>query len=330
MQKLKLRLQSKYSEKQRICNLLRRETIFNQIQKTDDSGEHDILILRRNVKQQLQERSLSKSLLIRQKVQNINHFLSERSETPKYICVCCEGLFFHYSVVLATQNELKELAPNNSMYTTKYICSTCRRQWKNKPNKLPTLAVKNGLEYPVIPECLKNLSQLEERFISPYVNFMQIQDLTPYALNSQLGIKGSVVNIPVNVPEMIDVLPRSFNDLMTILVEFKRRLEHTSNYMFATVRPKFVHEGLIYIIQKELYRSYNITIHHDLMNIYLQSKEEMDFIIDPSDKDVLENVTKKSLPDPTVDSDSDLSDDENSNEQGLNLRSKRRIEFFIE
>lgn len=80
------------------------------------SIEHDILKLQRNFQTYLHEQALKKQLIIRQKVKNIADFLEERGETPKYICLCCEGLFFHHSVLLATREELctsVEHAANN-------------------------------------------------------------------------------------------------------------------------------------------------------------------------------------------------------------------------
>lgn len=71
--------------------------------------------------------------------------------------------------------------------------------------------------------------------------------------------------------------------------------------MYATVRPKYIYEALIYIIEKELYRKYNITIDDDLIELYLQHKEEMSFLIDPDDKDVLEKVIEKTGETPTSD-----------------------------
>lgn len=180
VQRLRSRLHLKHNEQQELSNMLRREKT-NQTQNNYDGCDHEVFKLRRNVQQYLRSLSLSRSPIIVQKAHSMRCFLSERSETPKYIYVCCEGLFFHYTVKVATRNELEQLAPNSSMFTTKYICSTCRKEWKANPNKLPTRALKNRLEFPVIPDCLKNLTSLEERFISPFVNFMQIRDLTPYA-----------------------------------------------------------------------------------------------------------------------------------------------------
>lgn len=72
------------------------------------------------------------------------------------------------------------------------------------------------MNYQPIPECIKKLTDLEERMVAPVINFMQIRALKPYALNSQLGLKGSVVNIMIDVNEVLDTLPRKFNEMNTI------------------------------------------------------------------------------------------------------------------
>lgn len=128
-------------------------------------------------------------------------FIEERAETPKYVCLSCECLFFYYSVKKATPEEIDDLSNENSKFNTTYICTTCRGQ--HKKGKLPTLAVKNGLMFPEIPEVVRDLKSLEERMVSPVVPFMQMRDLMPHALNPQLGIKGSVINIPVEIPQMV-------------------------------------------------------------------------------------------------------------------------------
>lgn len=198
----------------------------------------------------------AKAQLNQPEARNIIRFLEDRYETPKYICVCCEGLFFYHSVKTATDEEITELAPPRSKFSTVYICTTCRQQFKK--GKLPTLAVKIGLEFPDLPKCITDLTPLEERLVSPYINFMQLRDLTPHALNPQIGIKGSVVNIPVSVPEMINVLPRAFNNVQTVQLKLKRLLEHKSDYMFETVNLKAIHDALTILIPGPLYRKNNI------------------------------------------------------------------------
>ncbi|XP_031637004.1 uncharacterized protein LOC116349612 [Contarinia nasturtii] len=283
-----LRLQKNAITRQTAQHRLRK-----QLSRTKTApSENDIFKLRRNFQLYLREQAQahSNSLVIRQKVKNIDNFIAERGDTPMYICICCERLFFYHSVVRATQEEIDELAPDNSRFSTLYICKTCRQQWRKDATKLPTLAVKNGLQFPDLPNCLKNLTPLEARFVSPYINFMQIRDLTPFALNPQLGIKGSVINIPISVPEMVDVLPRSADNMQTIQLKLKRRLEHTSNYMFETISPKSIYEALVFLVQQELYKKHNITVDEKIMEEYANSTQSMDFIIDSDDENALEEA----------------------------------------
>lgn len=222
-----------------------------------------------------------------EKAKNIKVFLYERAETPKYICVCCEGLFFYYSVRIATREEIEKLAPEQSKFTTLKICSTCHNQFRKNPNSLPTLAVKNGLEFPNVPNCVRNLSSLEERIVSPIINFMQLKDLTPFSLNSQLGINGSIVNIPVNVPEMVNILPRSSNNMLTIQLKLKRRLEYKSNYMFESIRQSAILEALEHLINTPLYRENEITIDECSMQNYAKNSGLINFIIESDDEQAL-------------------------------------------
>lgn len=131
-------------------------------------------------------------------------FIGAREKTPELICCCCEGLFFHYSVVTFDRTKLeKKLNDTLLQYVLcsisypngQYICSTCNNHMLK--GKRPPLSTAFGLQFPSIPKCLQNLSDLEERMVSPFINFMQIRHLKKFALNPQLGMKGSVVNIPV-------------------------------------------------------------------------------------------------------------------------------------
>lgn len=337
-QKLLYRLQHNRKLQQEQSGMMRKGIIANQIQSFDEIDKHDVLKTQRIYRNQLQEQLKSSSSIIRQKIDSIKLFISERSETPKYICLCCEGLFFHNSVVLTTEQEREDLAPNQSMFTTNHICTTCRKQYKS--NRLPTLAVKNGLEYPVLPECLKESTEAEQRLCAPMVPFMNVTELTPYSLNSQLGIKGSVINIPVSVPEMVSVLPRSMNEMQTIQLKFKRRLAYKSNYMFETISPKHIRDCLAFLIQQPLYRENEITIDDEMMQHYNQNEDGINFIIDSNDENALVGAAKNSIAISSIDVSNaecgNESDDEPSsksgskslNKPGLKLRNDQGVNRY--
>lgn len=118
----------------------------------------------------------------------------------------------------ATQKERQAVSP---FCNTSYICQICHKTWKANPDdpfnplKLPTIAVKNGLEFPELPPCLTELTALEAKCGSPNLEFLQIRD-NAWDLNSQVGIKGSAVIIPIDNSIVLHVLPRDNNNLQII------------------------------------------------------------------------------------------------------------------
>lgn len=134
-------------------------------------------------------------------------FKTAISDGPKHICVTCGCLFFLASVLLlsSVQGSLENCSIlfNSIKYVdSQYICKTCYKNLKN--NKLPERALANGLDFPKLPVCLKELSTLEERMVSPFVPFMQIRELQRYASNSQFGLKGTIVHIPVILNDIFE------------------------------------------------------------------------------------------------------------------------------
>ncbi|XP_055845331.1 uncharacterized protein LOC129911529 [Episyrphus balteatus] len=149
---------------------------------------------------------------------------------------------------------------------------------------VPKLAIANGLNFVPIPKSIQILSPLEERMVAPFINFMQIRDLKPFALNPQLGMKGSVVNISVEVNDMLQVLPRKFDNMKTIQLKLKRHLDHSSNYMFETIRPAVVCDALQYLKTTPLYQKNNIQIDVAYLEQYDKAYDELvEFIVDSND-----------------------------------------------
>ncbi len=77
---------------------------------------------------------------------------------------------------------------------------------------------------------------------------MQIRQLKSYLINARLGIKGSVVNIPIDINDILQILPRYF-DVPT-----------TQTYMFWKYNSAIMCDALRYLIKTPLYKKYNITI----------------------------------------------------------------------
>src|SRR5580765_7673132 len=99
--------------------------------------------------------------------------------------------------------------------------------------------------------------------VLPYIPFMQIKALQPYAINPQLSLKGSIVNIPVEINEMVNVSPRTFDEMSTIQIKLERHVEHKSDYMYETIKPAKIYEALEYLQQTPLYINNNVQIDDD-------------------------------------------------------------------
>ena len=116
------------------------------------------------------------------------------------------------------------------------------------------------MNFPEKPKVL-NLHQLEERLIALRIPFMQIKELPR---NSQLSIKGHIVNVPVEVQPTIDVLPRNMSQSSTITVKLKKRLQYKSSVYYENVRPKKIFEALQWLTTNStFYKDSGIQINED-------------------------------------------------------------------
>ncbi|GBM98031.1 hypothetical protein AVEN_151122-1 [Araneus ventricosus] len=129
--------------------------------------------------------------------------------------------------------------------------------------------------------------------VALYINFIQLRPLKAYALNLQIGMKGSVVNIPIDIDDMVQVLSRAFDNLATIQIKLKRHVMHKSNYLFETVRPVAVCDALDYLVQTPLYREHNININTNYFKRYADQdiKSTVDFIVDEKDREYSEEAS---------------------------------------
>jgi hypothetical protein len=219
-----------------------------------------------------------------------SNYESKIKEGPTHICSCCGGLWFEYSireytVEMLTNKGLKAEFIDTVCYLKHAIiklCVTCRKDIMS--NKVPNLGLSNGLAFYEVPDCLKILTELEERLISPRIPFMAIRSLGSC---KQFGLKGNLVNVPMNVDTNVSVLPRSFSDTYTIQLKLMRQMKNKNAFMYETIRPKAVHTAVKYLVEQELYKDEGIVISHDWLKEY--SNERENFIIDDEDKKLDEN-----------------------------------------
>ena len=193
-------------------------------------------------------------------------FLSALGEFPEYACTVCHRMQFPHSVN-TFQSDLFDL--NNKIVSqclsediriksqngTEYICFQCQRHLRRKEPEMPAQAVANNLEIPSQPDILKNLTALERRCIGLNIPFMSIQSVRQ---NGQ-RIKGPCVNVPASLEPICTLLPRLPEEMKTVLIKLKRRLEYDRSYIFDYIRPQVVMEALIWLkTHNPLYKDVNV------------------------------------------------------------------------
>lgn len=151
------------------------------------------------------------------------NFKASVSDGPLYVCSCCTRTWFREGVVKSDsvcQSEFvrKFLLGIKSVGDIEWISVTCSRNLKSK--KIPSCSVKNGFFLPGKPPDL-TISEMEERFISPRIPFMQIMEKTK---SGQKSLRGNVVNVPTDVSKTVRCLPRMFAESETIQVKIETEI----------------------------------------------------------------------------------------------------------
>ncbi|KAH7949643.1 hypothetical protein HPB49_013204 [Dermacentor silvarum] len=136
------------------------------------------------------------------------------------------------------------------------ICSSCKDSLV--AGKVPPMSVSYGYRYPPKPDHLPPLNPVEERLIAPRLRFMSITWLT-YGRRT-VRHQGQVVNVPINVPNTVQYLPRNVPDDAAIDVHLKRRLVCKPSYKKGLVKKRNVHEWLKHLEHSPLYKYLNITV----------------------------------------------------------------------
>ena len=112
-------------------------------------------------------------------------------------------------------------------------------------------------------------------------------------------MKGSVVNVPVEVETTLNMLPRNWESMETINVNLKRRLDFTNPYMKNEVHPKLILNALTWLKDQPLFKKNNIKVDLSKYSQYMFAKttDTMD-MNDPDAADLPEETV-----DPTEEAD---------------------------
>ena len=143
------------------------------------------------------------------------------SSGPLYVCTCCDQLWYKHSVCPADQIRLvnpdivKYLQNIKSVDNVEWLCNTFSNHLRK--NKVPPCAIANGMKFPEKPAFF-DLNELEYRLIAPRLAF---QNIFQAPRCGQPKITGNVVNVPADVNNTVNMLPRLSHETGTIKVQSK-------------------------------------------------------------------------------------------------------------
>ena len=79
----------------------------------------------------------------------------------------------------------------------------------------------------------------------------------------QSFLRGNVVNVENDLDVCAQVLPRTFDESSTVMVELMRKMSYRSPYMSETIRPQKVYDAAKYLVGSELYISEKVALSDD-------------------------------------------------------------------
>ncbi|KAG2191489.1 hypothetical protein INT47_013266 [Mucor saturninus] len=221
-------------------------------------------------------------------------------EGPTTVCICCGGLFFLKNVSLLNKDTMLEKWKtdgyvvnavywrlDNRVYSnhtnitiTKtgsgkhYFCANCKTSIKN--NKIPTIALSNGLNFPAKVPCVSDLTRLEERLVAPRHVFQSIW--TQKGEHGQFKSKGGIVNVPVNVDTTVSCLSRNYDASGVVHLSLARKLIFKKDYIRGNVSPHKVWNAARYLQTTPLYTEYEVQLadqtEWDSTNLVVEENED--------------------------------------------------------
>jgi hypothetical protein len=110
-----------------------------------------------------------------------------------------------------------------------------------------------------------DLNELECRLLAPRLAFQKILQAPR---GKQFKISGNVVNVPADVTNTINTLPRLPQDTGTIKVQLKRWLQYKSSALSLNVRPHKVLQAAAWLTNNSpLYKEEGITLKLGMMTL---------------------------------------------------------------
>jgi len=118
--------------------------------------------------------------------------------------------------------------------------------------------------------------------VSLRISFAQIR---PWGYKRpQMGLTGSIINVPVQLDVVQKALPQFISDTMTIAVALKRCLRYKNAYKIGKVHVHAVMKELKELCSRALYKAHNICINDNWNNVLAEE--------DANSAETLENASE--------------------------------------
>ncbi|XP_078345269.1 uncharacterized protein LOC144630776 [Oculina patagonica] len=116
-----------------------------------------------------------------------------------------------------------------------------------------------------------DLTELEWRLVSPRLIFQKIHEA---ARGKQFKIHGNIVNVPADVINTVNILPRLSTETDTIKVQLKRKLKYKNYVLSQNVRSSKVFEAAKWLTENGvLYQQESIKLNPDWNDLFTGCKE---------------------------------------------------------
>jgi hypothetical protein len=136
--------------------------------------------------------------------------------------------------------------------------------------KAPKFLVPTNIKLNDPIDFVKKLNELKERSISPHLAFAQIWQLQGYG---QYNIKGSIINVSINVNFTQSILLHLRHDEIIIGSSLKVHIEYKLSYVTNNVCPNLIMTALHGLFNMTLYKYSNISIHSQWLDMFTLSHQ---------------------------------------------------------
>ena len=108
--------------------------------------------------------------------------------------------------------------------------------------------------------------------VSPRTTFAQIRKLG--YKRAQLGLTGTIINVPVDLDKIQSMYPRNLDSTTTISIMLKMKLEYRNTFLAGNIHSKLVVTALTDLYKTKLYKYEGIVVNQDWEKIFNKTIEQ--------------------------------------------------------